>query len=219
MASIHRQAHSTNWKIVFSVPKDGAWFRSSGLSNRHLATILVNALELEAHMAATHGMTEDSIAQLEQILNDLFEYFNSRKRASAKLDDFVNESISLWSVGVSPKAIESFNSCKKSFMKWAKPKASTVSELTFPFINDYFRFLNASPYARNTVILQRSFITRLAKRAKELKLVRGDPLAGTFVKCKPKGSSNVQQHGITDEELRIVYGYLNNEINKNDSNT
>jgi len=215
MASVHKQALSNNYRIVFHVPKSGPWFRSSGFDNEWLATILANVLEFEANIAAEYGMNEDSTNQLEKILNDLFEYFNGRKRPRSKLEDFVSESVTVWTGAANSRSsIDCFKLYKKNFLKWAKPKACWVTEFTFAFINEYFLFLNASHYARNSVIQQRSFVKRLAKRAKELKLLREDPLAGTFVKCKQKAPSNKKEHGITNDELEKVYGYLDDEIKK-----
>lgn len=216
MASTHRQARSKYLKMVFHIPNFGPWFRSSGTSNRHLAIIAANVLELEAQISAKHGMTEDSIAHLEQILSDLFEYFNGRKRPAADLSTFVDESVENWKIGVAPKTKDAFEFNKKNFLTWVSPKASSVKALTFSLINDYFKYLNASDYARATVGPQRAFVKRLARRAKELKLVREDPLAGTFVKCKKQGASNAKLHGITNEELEKVYAYLDKEIKSNE---
>jgi hypothetical protein len=198
------------------VPGDGQWFRSCGLEDAHLATIIANIFELEARIAAKEGMTEHTASQLEALISDLLEYFTGRSKRQALINEFVQECVTLWSASVTQKSATNLQACATCFLDFAKSRGTRVRDFTTDFLRAYFEHLNSSNIARSLVIMHRSFAKRVVKRAKETGQLHEDPLAGLKVRCKKKPVTNVKEHGFTNPELEAIYAYLDKEIESNE---
>jgi hypothetical protein len=165
-----------------------------------------------------HGMTEDTIGQLEKILNDLLNYFTGRVRTQPMLAKFVEDCVAEWSAAVVPRAAKNLSLCQNCFNEWMKNKATKVRDLNSTLVKGYFAFLNTRDISRGTVVMRRGFAKRIVNKAKALGLLQTDPLADLKVKCRREAVTNTKQHGITNDELGRLYTYLNNATTQQSSN-